>query len=103
VKNLENLSGDDTMEKEIRFMSAVAEDIIGLKFKPKMTLLQVQKLFYKVMRKHGIKEGTKSGNGITIANFEWTMCKELFLSMLVSHFHIGPLCWAETPKDLECY
>ena len=89
-------------KKEIKFMSTVAKDIILTKFKDGMTLLQVQKLFYKIMRRHGIKEGTKSGNGRIVSNFEWTMCKELFIQTLDGYLKMEFFGF-KTPRDLEQY
>ena len=51
-------------KKEIEFMAAVAKDLIKLKFKQATTLKQVENMFFRAMRKHGIKWGIKEGNGI---------------------------------------
>jgi len=92
------------MKKEIKFMSTVAKDIIQLKFKPTMTLQQAETRFYGIMRKYGIKEGTKSGNSRTVSNFEWTMCQILFLQRLHDYFVIDRFLFVNnTPKDLEQY
>jgi hypothetical protein len=90
-------------KEEIKFMAMVAEDLIKLKFKPTTTLQQALKMFYRVMRKHRIKQGTKEGNGIRISNYEWTMCVNLFLSTVKSHFDFGMLLGSGTPKDLQHY
>lgn len=87
---------------EISIVSRVAEDIIKVKFKNKDTLGKVLNNFYKIMRKHGIKKGTKEGNGVVMSNFEWTMCKELYFSMLISHFNIQSIMF-NVPKDLRHY
>lgn len=92
------------MNKQIKFMSAVAKDIILLKFKPTMTLQQVESRFYRIMRKHGIKEGTKSGNGRITNNFEWTMCQILFLQRVQDYFVMNRFfVGTGTPKDLLQY
>jgi hypothetical protein len=73
----------DTKNKNILFMKAVSKDIINAfnkKNTGELTLDQINKKFYRIMIKHGIKKGTKTdnGNGTTCNNFEWTMCKTLF-------------------------
>ena len=88
----------ESLERD--YMSAVAKDIIQLKFKPRMTLKQVEAVFYRIMRKHGIKRGTEEGHGVVRDNFEWTICEELFLSRVhvVDRFLLE-----EPPKDLLHY
>ena len=62
-------------------MRKVAEEIIGMKIK-NQGLTTLTKKFYQIMRDNGIKEGEweKGGNSRLVANYEWTMCKTLFLS-----------------------
>jgi|WetSurMetagenome_2_1015567.scaffolds.fasta_scaffold400804_1 hypothetical protein len=72
-------------------MSNVAKEIIKIKFKKTDTLDQCLKYFYKIMRKYGIKYGVKNGAGVMCANFEWTMCKTLFLQRIVDYFDINEL------------
>lgn len=91
------------------FMAPVAKDIITMKVDASMTLLQMEQMFYKIMRKHKIKRGTKSsdGKGVIMDNYEWTMCKMLFLSRIQSVVELG-IEWdvhgfKGTPKDLKSY
>ena len=93
------------MTTEIKFMSKVAKDIIGIKFRPNMTIKQTETLFYKIMRKYGIKEGTKDKDGVGIIcdNFEWTMCKTLFLYQFKFYIDLDRISLFAVPKDLECY
>jgi hypothetical protein len=84
-------------------ISKVAKDIISLELKPGMTLAQVEGKFYRLMRKYGIRQGTKSGNGVVCDNFEWSMCKELFLSRVRDYFEFDRFLLKAAPKDLQCY
>lgn len=82
-------------------LEIVSSEIIALKFKNSMTITKALNMFYDIMRKHGIKQGTKSGNGIRKNNYEWTICWTLFASQLQSHF-----MWTNlftVPKDLNNY
>lgn len=85
----------------------VAKDIIQAKITPDMTLLDVEKVFYKLMRKHGIKQGTKTEDGgIQQNNFEWTICKTLFMDCIATQFKFmewGMLGFSGTPKQLKHY
>lgn len=44
--------------------------------------------FFDIMKKHNIKQGTPSFNdkgkevGITCDNFEWTICKQMFIKQM---------------------
>lgn len=81
-------------------LNDVAGDIIGIKFEDSDTLQDCMNKFYDIMRKHGIKEGTPSKNGRTVARYEWTMCFELFKEMLKSYFTVRTLL-NDTPEDLK--
>lgn len=86
-----------------RFISGVAKDIINMKFKPTTSLEQCLRMFYALMRKHGIKEGTVNGTGRSVSNFEWTMAQELFLARIRDYVQMDMLFNSKTPKDLEAY
>lgn len=103
----------DTKTKNIAIvpnfdMRKISQEIVGLKFEHTNTIQECFDMFYKIMRKHGVKRGTQtfhadgSKGGINQANFEWTICKELFKSQFDSYF-----VWNEFlgkfPKDLEVY
>ena len=86
----------------------VAKELISLKFKDTYTLKQCREMFYKIMRKHGIKVGTPSFRedgehvGMSCNNFEWTMCKMIFVQMMGAHFSFDE--WTgKLPKDLQQY
>ena len=89
-------------KKEIKFMAKVAKEIILVEFPNKTTMFQVRKKFYEIMRKYGIKEGTENGNGRSVCNYEWTMCKILFIDTVKSSLQMSFFGF-ETPKDLEQY
>lgn len=95
------------MEKkseEINVIRKVAKDLIATKFLTQKEIKKIYKKFYAVMRKHGIKQGTKStcGEGVTVANPEWTICKELFLSGTQQQLDIEDL-FGNVPKDIYYY
>ncbi len=90
-------------KKFIGQLSSLAEDIIKIKFKETDTARDMERKFFKVLRKHGIKKGRKSGNGIIMNNFEWTVCRELFLDRVRSFFEWREFDSDNTPKDLMHY
>jgi hypothetical protein len=88
-------------------ISKVAEDIIRMKIKRTDTLNICAKKFFDIMRKHGIKQGTPSCNdkgeevGIICDNFEWTMCKQLFLNRLSDFMNWEMIMTNIIPQDLK--
>ena len=83
-------------------MRRVAEDIIMMEFKNSDTVGALKRMFYSVVRKHGIRQGDRTGNARVISNFEWTMAKQLFVSRVTDHLNrIG--IFEDIPKDLEAY
>ena len=80
----------------------VAKEIIDMKIEEKDSLKTLRNRFYKILIKHGIKEGTKQDVGVTVSNPEWTMCQGLFVDGI-----IGKLKWdnviEEKPKSLRHY
>jgi len=92
--------------KEILGMRAVAKDIIFFNQKRKdLTHKQVMDAFYKIMRKHGIKQGEwdKDGSGRIMANFEWSMCLTLIMDTHNANNSCERLFNDKTPSDLEAY
>ena len=81
----------------------IAEEIIKLKFKKSETLSGVLNRFYRIMRKHGIKEGTPcGGGGRIVARFEFTLYWTLFLETLSGQIDLGRFFGEfKVPKDLE--
>ncbi len=89
-------------------LSALAKDIIifnsyGNKHK-ELTRKQELNAFYKIMRKHGIKQGkwNRNGSGRICNNFEWTLCLEAFKSIREKNNVLGDLM-NKPPKDLLAY
>ncbi len=85
------------MNKKI---SKIAEQIIMIRVSEEIQD-DILDVFYELMRKNNIAYGTKEGDGITGANFEWTMCKTLFIQNLVSNLELRSCFYI--PEDLKCY
>ncbi|MBR9682617.1 MAG: hypothetical protein GOV02_02990 [Candidatus Aenigmarchaeota archaeon] len=83
-------------------MRKVAEDIIKMPVNKRM-IKTLKEKFYNIMRENGIKEGewSKNGNGRCVANYEWTMCKTLFLNQIRGALEMSLLF--DAPKDLDAY
>ena len=89
------------MKKNAQVIGIVAKDIIHMKFKSSDTIQGCMKKFYTIMRRYGIKQGTKVGNGIQQrSNPEWTICFTLFKNSLTCYFDISDL-FDKAPKDLR--
>lgn len=91
-------------DNSILKMREIAKDIINHNPYPRKdyTHKESMHIFYKIMRKHGIKEGEWSGGGRIVSNFEWTMCKALFLDTVMSNKNMSMLL-GDTPNDLLAY
>jgi hypothetical protein len=87
---------------EIEFMNEISSDIIAIKPDNDKSISDLWNEFYDVMRKYGIKQGTKSGNGILTNNFEWTMCVNLFVASITNSITLNQMM-EDTPEDLRCY
>ena len=74
--------------KKLQAMSQIGKDLVKIKFNKEKTLGALQKEFYQVMRKHGVKWGHRAGNGIQGANFEWSLCQTFFIDRVVSFFNL---------------
>ncbi len=83
-------------------MASVSKDIINIKIDCGKSFEYVNNQFYDIMRKYKIKQGTrdKKSGGIIGDNFEWTMCRRLFLSC-VQDYYSTSLLFEGVPKDLE--
>lgn len=91
------------MNKSIEFMRNVAQDVLNAAKTCHMAGVHKSlNAFYEVMRKHGIKEGTRTGGGRLIANPEWVMCLELFTASAFYNLRMG-LMVEEIPEDLCAY
>ena len=92
-------------KSQIRAMSNVAKDIIMVDIKGTESYDELLKLFYDIMLKHGIKQNTKcEGGGMTGDNFEWTMCRTLFLDTANRKFEIESIFFNNSmPEELKHY
>jgi hypothetical protein len=89
-----------------RKLKAVGKDIVHFEDKEaaKKAVRELLEQFYDIMRKHGIKWGTKdddSCGGISGANFEWTLCKDSFIYRVTSLMEWEMLL--NPPDDLMHY
>jgi len=88
------------MEREI---VEIAEKINKMEFDP-VIFNKLKEQFFEFARENNIKYGTKckDGKGYSCANFEWTMCKEFFMSRFMYEldwqFIVG-----DVPRDIEVY
>lgn len=90
-------------KQSIQFMNKVAGDIIKTKIEYEETMEEIMSKFYSIMRKHGIKQGTKTKGGGTLCNnFEWTMCKALFLMVIHDNLNMHEML-SGIPEDLKYY
>lgn len=66
----------------------VSKDISSIKVTGDKTFNQLIKEFYAILAKHNIKMHTKIKGkpGMTGANFEYTICKTLFVEQITSSF-----------------
>ena len=81
-------------------MRNVTQDIIKMKIEDEDTLATLRNRFYRIMAKHGIKMGTKTGHGVRTANPEWTACEILFYSRIHSKLEMDSLWLESVPKKL---
>ncbi len=79
----------------------IARQIIETEL-PDEIIQHIKAEFFQIMRANKIYKGESSKNSIgTICdNFEWTMCKTLFLDVVRSHIEIS--IFFDTPKDVFC-
>ena len=97
--------GKNVRSPSVKFMGIVAKEIIDMKIDSKDNFDALNKRFYRIMRRYGIKYGTKSkgGAGTVISNSEWVMCRTLFFSRINSFMSLEELFDSEVPKDLFRY
>ena len=86
-------------------LAKVFLDIQEIKIKKSDSFNTMRRKFYDVMRKHGIKQGTRNKDGqLMVNNPEWQASEFLFDEQIRSFIALT-LCLDcfETPKDLEAY
>src|SRR5687768_3944523 len=60
--------------------------------------------FYKIMKKWGICQGTwTEGGGRSVANYEWTLCKDIFNSHVNSSYSILEIFDENIPEEILGY
>ena len=91
--------------KKHEALREIAEDLIKTKFITDKEMAKILNRFYEIMRKHGICEGTLTQNkkGRIINNYEWTMCRDLFIRRIQSDLDMADLLGDVTPSDLKHY
>ena len=81
-------------------MRKVAEEIIKTEISPS-TIRTFRNKFFDIMRKNGIQQGEWHGNGRLTDNYEWTMCKNLFIDQIKGSLEMA--FFFNTPEDLQAY
>lgn len=93
------------IDNSILKMREIAKDIINHNKYPykDYTHKESMQIFHKIMRKHGIKQGEWSeGGGRIVSNFEWIMCKTLFLDTVMNNKNMS-MMFDDIPNDLMAY
>lgn len=86
-----------------RELSAIAKALINIEI-PETLNSEIRAIFHEFCRAHNIKKGTRvKGNGIEMDNFEWTLCKTLFLARLQDAIDWAWISIDSVPDDLMCY
>lgn len=82
----------------------IYNEVNSIEIKPTDTHESSLNKFYKIMRKHGIKHGTWSEDGIGIisANPEWVMLYDVFKNKIDTYYIFANLL-KNPPKDLLAY
>lgn len=88
-------------KEQIKGINQAGKVFFGNKLFTDKELDTILEKFYAQMRKQGIKFGTKEGNGIRGANFEWTTLLYAFIRALSGRLEFRA-CF-DRPKDLEYY
>lgn len=93
------------MDKSIEKMRSISEEIIKTDLLTERQCASIMNKFYTIMRKYGIAEGTalEDGIGRSLCNYEWTMCKNLFIDVIKTQLESYTLFRDRTPEDLKVY
>jgi hypothetical protein len=95
-------------------MRAVSKAIIDMKVNDTDSFASLEKKFFAIMRKYGIKRGVVAtdNNGVSIGAIlnkpilrdtpEWSMCRTVFIELIKTKLTFW-LISTEVPKDLRCY
>ena len=90
---------------QIDYISEISKDIIQIDFKKYNNIASAFNKFYSIMRKYGIKNGTKrkGEQGVLCSNFEWTCFEMQFIEQYCSYIRTYRLFNSDIPKDLQHY
>lgn len=85
-------------------IGVIYNEVNSIDIKPTDTHKSSLDKFYKIMRKHGIKQGTWSEDGVgrILSNPEWVMFYDIFKSIIDKHYIFATLL-KSPPKDLMAY
>lgn len=84
-------------------LSKVFKNIQDLQIERSDSFNSIRRKFFDVMRKYGIKQGTKTKHGTEVNNPEWEACEQL-LERKIMDFYTWERCSCfKTPKDLQNY
>jgi hypothetical protein len=82
-------------------LNKIYMDILSIKIDSKDSFESMINKFYEVMRKHGIKHGTKTESGsICVVNAAWNMCWAVYISHKMTALDIWMLL-SDVPNDLK--
>lgn len=83
-------------------LGPVTHELINLSVTPKDSLYSLRERFYQIMRKHGVKQGTKNsdGTGILRNNPDWQGAEDIFAATLSRELTMMALL-SDVPKDLR--
>jgi len=102
MKKKSNPSVDN--KEHIDFLANICKDIFAIKVKELKTIKKCYNEFYKVMRKYGIKQGTRIDAGVQMSNPEWVICRVLFKDRINMSQDWEFLKYSfSAPDDLKCY
>ena len=75
-------------------MKEIAKEIIDIKVEANITISGLLNIFYSIMRKYNIKQGTALLNeegehiGTNQSNSDWIMCESLFLNRIKDNIEL---------------
>ncbi len=84
-------------------LAKVFKEIQNLQIKPSDSFNSIRRKFFDVMRKYGIKQGTKTKHGTELNNPEWEACEQLLERKIMSDYTWERCSSFKTPKDLQSY
>ena len=83
-------------------LDEVYSEIVKISLKHDDSLETITKNFYKIMKKHGICQGTWTPNGRLTSNPSWVICINLFTNLIYKELELMLLLQIP-PKTLLAY